>query len=153
MHQRLAHTRSGMAIVRDVLLFATLAAAVGANARADVLDRSLGCAAYAGDARAGELCTRLERGMQWTWMGHALPAPGWRITRDTLRRVWCEARLGPSDAPALRTLSRARDGRLEGAAGSLLHLIAQDEPENSILNAHHPQFVLRQGCGKDNLPR
>ena len=136
-----------MAFARNWSLLVMLAAGACAGARADVLERRLGCAAYAAEARAAELCQRLERGMQWTWFGHAIVAPGWRITWETLHKVWCEAGVGPPDAPALRLLARAREQRLAGAADSLLHLIEQDQPENSILNAKHPQYLLRSGCG------
>jgi FlaA1/EpsC-like NDP-sugar epimerase len=72
-------------------------------------------------------------------VGHAIIAPGWRLTWPGLRRVYCGQNIAAADIPALETLARAADWRLETGAANLLRLVAasggkSDEPETSIFN-------------------
>src|SRR4051812_30817916 len=67
--------------------------------------------------RAQSICWRLATEMRWTWMGHAIISPGWRVTFDTIRRTFCREHIDQSDLPALEVLRRmAQDWRAESAA-------------------------------------
>jgi hypothetical protein len=112
--------------------------------------RDLGCDRQPG--RAQEICRRLEREMQWTWMGHAIISPGWRVTFKTITRTYCAEHVGPADIPALQTLRQAtKDWRAESGADFLIRLIQNKdggggESMTSIFNAANPSFILRDGC-------
>ena len=69
-----------------------------------------------------------------------------------IRRVYCGQNIAAADIPALETLARAADWRLETGAANLLRLVAasggkSDEPETSIFNPQNPDYLLRGGCG------
>ena len=112
--------------------------------------RNLGCDKQSG--RAQEICRRLEREMQWTWTGHAIISPGWRVTFKSIARTYCADHVGPEDVPALQTLRQtAKDWRAESGADFLIRLIQnkdRDGPEDvtSIFNPANPSFILRDGC-------
>ncbi len=111
----------------------------------------LHCAAVS-DARAAVICHRLEQEMEWTWLGHAIIAPGWRVTFRSVKRTYCAEKVGMDDLPSLERLRRAtRDWRAELGADFLIRLVRNkdgggDEPANSIFNPDNPAFVLRGGC-------
>ena len=90
--------------------------------------------------------------MQWTWMGHAIIAPGWRLTAEGLAQVWCAARITDADLPALESLRHASmDWRLETAADDLMRIAKNrrgdgDEPETSIFHPKNAAYVLKAGC-------
>jgi hypothetical protein len=94
--------------------------------------------------------------MRWTWMGHAIVSPGWRMTWDGLRNVYCREHIGPADLPALDHLGRIAEGaggdwRLANGAESLVRLVqsargASTEPENSIFNPANRSYILAAGC-------
>jgi len=109
--------------------------------------RHLQCASITND-RAQVICRRLEDEMQWTWMGHAIISPGWRISFDGVAHVYCTENIGPSDFAALDVLKqRAKDWRAESGADMLLRLArGQDEPSTSLFNPSNPSFVLKDGC-------
>src|SRR5260221_14504225 len=84
--------------------------------------RNLGCDRQLG--RAQEICHRLEREMQWTWTGHAIISPGWRVTFKSVARTYCAERVGPKDIPALQTLRQtSKDWRAESGADFLIQLV------------------------------
>ena len=39
--------------------------------------------------RAREICQALENSLEWTWTGHAIISPSFRITIDGIRQVYC----------------------------------------------------------------
>jgi len=110
--------------------------------------RDLGCDQQRG--RAQEICRRLAREMQWTWMGHAVISPGWRVTFESVTRTYCAERVGPEDVQALKNLRRTtKDWRAESGADFLIRLVQnRDGGENitSIFNRAHPSFILKGGC-------
>ena len=110
--------------------------------------RDLGCDQQFG--RAQKICRRLEREMQWTWMGHAVISPGWRVTFESVARTCCAERVGPEDIPALQILrQKTKDWRAESGADSLIRLVQnRDGGENitSIFNPANPSFILKEGC-------
>jgi hypothetical protein len=113
--------------------------------------RDLNCAAVS-DVRAQAICRSLEREMQWTWLGHAIIAPGWRVGIETVRRTYCAENVSLRDVTSLETLRRStHDWRAELGAEFLIRLVRNkdgmgDEPENSIFNPKNPSFILKNGC-------
>jgi hypothetical protein len=92
--------------------------------------------------------------MQWTWMGHAIVSPGWRVTLDGLKRVYCREHVTTSDVPVLLQLSGANgrspgDWRLESGAADLLEILKQGDStvsETSIFNPRNSSYILKGGC-------
>jgi hypothetical protein len=89
--------------------------------------------------------------MEWTWMGHAIVSPGWRVTWNALRRVYCRAGIGAADVPVLEALKSGSDWRLRDGADGLTRIVrSRDgsavEPENSIFHPANPQYLLKDGC-------
>jgi hypothetical protein len=111
---------------------------------------NLGCDGQPG--RAEEICRRLEREMQWTWTGHAIISPGWRVTFKGIARTYCAEHVGPEDVPALQSLRETtKDWRAESGADFLIRLVQNKDgggSENitSIFNPANPSFILRDGC-------
>jgi len=115
-----------------------------------MISRDIGCAHFA-PGRAGTICGALAESMEWTWMGHAMIAPGWRVTWNALRQVYCREGISPVDLPALEYLKQGSDWRLDDGADGLIRLIGSAngraaEPENSIFNPANPQYILKRGC-------
>ncbi len=90
--------------------------------------------------------------MQWSWLGHAIIAPGWRVSLESVRRTYCGEHIGPQDIPALEVLRHAaKDWRAESGADFLLRLLrdkdgAGDEDVASVFNPANPSFLLKNGC-------
>ena len=85
-------------------------------------------------------------------MGHAIISPGWRVTWNALRRVYCLEKLSAADLAVLETLKKmGSDWRLEAGADYLIRLVTSRsgsayEPENSIFNPTNSQYILKNGC-------
>lgn len=115
-------------------------------------DRQLDCREY-GDSRAGEICRALTANMEYEWFGHAIIAPGYRVTFETARLVYCELKIAPADLPVLGELLQAEDWRLQNGADFLIRLATghdrhgTPEAEVSIFNPSHPEYILKEGCG------
>ena len=90
--------------------------------------------------------------MQWTWMGHAIVSPGWRISFESVLHTYCAENMGPQDIPALEALRQSRrNWRLESGAEILLRLVrnkdgAGDEDSNNVFNPANPNYILKGGC-------
>lgn len=114
-----------------------------------MISRDIGCANVAA-GRGREICQALSDSMEWTWMGHAIISPGWRVTWNALRRVYCREQLSAADLPALEAMKSGPDWRLEDGANDLIRLIGSRGPakesENSIFNPTNPQYILKDGC-------
>ncbi len=114
--------------------------------------RDIGCGRVP-DARGRSICDVVSASMEWTWFGHAIVSPGWRLTWDGLRRVYCREHVGVADLPVLKQLELAGgDWRLEDGATNLIRLVksdaeASDESETSIFNAKNPSYILKGGRG------
>jgi hypothetical protein len=119
--------------------------------------RDLKCASIP-DARAQVICRRLQQEMQWTWFGHAIIAPGWRVGFDSVRRTFCKEHIGLEDISALEVLRRStRDWRAELGADFLVRLVLNkdgngNEPVNSIFNPQNPAFILKKPCIDAHTP-
>ena len=85
--------------------------------------------------------------MEWTWFGHAIISPGWRVTWNGLRRVYCREKIGAADLKTLEHLRMSPDWRLQDGAADLIRLLSPaGEPENGIFNPNNSGYVLRGGC-------
>ena len=118
-----------------------------------MISRDIGCANVA-PGRAKTICQALSESMEWTWMGHAIISPGWRVTWNAVRQVYCRERINAADLPALEHLKQGSDWRLQDGADGLIRLIGSPsgrstEPENSIFNPANPQYILKGGCVGD----
>jgi hypothetical protein len=132
--------------------------AVLAWPRGRMASRDIGCA-QAAAGRGQEICRALSASMEWTWMGHAIVSPGWRVTWKALAHVWCAEQVTDADLPALEALSRASsDWRLAGGADDLIRIAKNrggngGEPENSIFNPKNPSYILKDGCPERQASR
>jgi hypothetical protein len=124
--------------------------------------RDIGCAAV-NPGRGRQICNAISESMQWTWMGHAIIAPGYRLTWSGLRRVYCREHITPADIPALEAMqrtsleamTRTSDWRLQSSADELIHLVNSSngqgtDSENSIFNPKNPEYILKHGCGSEH---
>jgi len=139
-------------IAISVLLAAILVAGALAIVWPDrkMISRDIGCATVSPE-RAKIICQDLSESMEWTWMGHAIISPGWRVTWNGLRQVYCRQRPDAADLPALEYLKRGSDWRLQDGADGLIRLVGSTsgpahESENSIFNPANPQYILKGGC-------
>jgi hypothetical protein len=144
---------------RRIAIFVLIAAVAIAVALAKVwpdkkmISRDIGCATVI-PGRAKTICQALSESMEWTWMGHAIISPGWRVTWNGLRQVYCREKPNPADLPSLEYLKRGSDWRLQDGADGLIRLIGSTsgpahEPENSIFNPANSQYILKGGCMGD----
>jgi hypothetical protein len=140
------------AIGVSVWLFGAAAATCDASpGQTNMTSRDLGCAAVS-DIRASVICRRLQREMQWTWTGHAIISPGWRVTFRSVVRTYCGEKVGSKDVKSLEALRRSStDWRTESGADFLLRLVrnldgSAHEDAGSIFNAHNPSYILKDGC-------
>ena len=136
-----------------VLLASGLTAAMLAMIWPDkrMVSRDIGCEAVA-SARGKQICTSLSKSMEWTWLGHAIVSPGWRVTWKSLGTVYCRQKINAADLPALEAMRMSSDWRLQDGADNLIRLVQSStgltsEPENSIFNPANPQYLLKNGCG------
>jgi len=73
--------------------------------------------------------------MEWTWTGHAIISPGYRVTWESLRRVFCSLHIDSRDTRGLVHLvvwyrkGEWNDSRLEDGATSLLKLLGKSALE------------------------
>jgi hypothetical protein len=115
-----------------------------------MVSRDIGCAQVHSE-RGNDICNALSASMEWTWMGHAIVSPGWRVTWAGLGRVYCREKIVVADLPVLEALKRGSDWRLQDGADDLIRLVSSisgngTESENSIFNPKHPDYILKNGC-------
>jgi hypothetical protein len=115
-----------------------------------MISRDIGCENVA-PGRARTICQALSESMEWTWTGHAIISPGWRVSWNALDEVYCRERINAADLPALENLKQGSDWRLQDGADGLIRLIGSAsgraaEPENSIFNPANPQYILKGRC-------
>jgi hypothetical protein len=118
-----------------------------------MISRDIGCAKVP-TGRGSEICRALSDSMEWTWMGHAIISPGWRVTWNALRRVYCREKIDAADLTALEAMKAGSDWRLQDGADELIRLVGSrggttDEPGNSIFNPKNPYYILKDGCLED----
>lgn len=115
-----------------------------------MVSRDIGCARVH-SGRGNQICNALSNSMEWTWMGHAIISPGWRMTWIGLGRVYCREKIVAADLPELEALKRGSDWRLQDGADSLIRLNSSKsnngaEAETSIFNSKNPDYILKNGC-------
>lgn len=145
-----------MSVSKLSVFFIVIAATVVAIAvvcwpDANMASRDIGCV-KAPPGRRSNICNALSAGMEWTWLGHAIVSPGWRLTWAGLRRVYCQENITAGDLPVLESLKKGLDWRLQDGADGLIRLISSGgghaEPENSIFNPQNPNYILKNGCDR-----
>jgi hypothetical protein len=67
---------------------------------ASLYSRNLPCKDWTA-TRGNEICRTLEREMEWTWTGHAVFSPSFRVTFETVRRTYCIISVSGQDTAAL----------------------------------------------------
>ncbi len=114
-------------VVIPALLIASVIALVLAMSWPDqkMISRDIGCAKVA-HGRGSEICRALSDSMEWTWMGHAIISPGWRVTGSAVRRVYCSEKISSADVTVLETLKSGSDWRLQGGADDLIRLVGSN---------------------------
>jgi hypothetical protein len=65
-----------------------------------LLRRDLACENISA-GRSQELCRALAKNMDWTWTGHAILSPSFRVTISGTRRIHCQQPITPDDTLAL----------------------------------------------------
>jgi len=137
--------------IGGLLLGLTISGRDAWAARTNILSRDLGCPGVP-DERGRMICRRLQQEMEWTWTGHAILSPGWRVTFQSVRRTFCAAGISDRDISALEALQQTtRDWRAQSGADFLLRLLRNSngsahEDVNSIFNAANPSYLLSGGC-------
>jgi hypothetical protein len=121
------------------------------HAEINMVSRDLQCDAVR-HARGRAICRRLQQEMQWTWTGHVIISPGWRVTFQTVRRTYCLEKIGVRDIAALESMQRAaKDWRAEDGAEFLLRLVRNRDGSGredlaSIFNPKNSSYILKDGC-------
>jgi hypothetical protein len=67
---------------------------------ASLYSRNLSCKDWTA-SRDNEICRTLEREMEWMWTGHAILAPSFRVTFETVRKTYCAISVSSQDTAAL----------------------------------------------------
>jgi len=75
-----------------------------------IYSRDLGCEQKFVD-RGLEICRALEREMDWTWKGHAIISPSYRITFESVGRVFCQLPISAEDTTILVDMALSSDSR------------------------------------------
>ncbi len=76
--------------------------------------RNLSCDSWTAP-REQEICKALAREMQWTWTGHAIISPSFRVTFDTVKQVYCALSVSPQDIQALVNMIVALERKPDGS--------------------------------------
>jgi hypothetical protein len=118
-----------------------------------MISRDIGCAKVTSE-RGKELCQAVSDSMEWTWTGHAIISPGWRVTWDGVGRVYCREKISDADIAVLESMKQGSDWRLQDSADDLRRLVSNrsgkaSEDENSIFNPKNPHYILKDGCKGD----
>jgi hypothetical protein len=131
--------RIRVAACSGVLLF------MGCSLSAEHRAEELRCGRYK-DPRSVEICRTIAEEMEWSLMGHAAPAPGYKTTIQTSVRVYCRLGLAKNDVEALKPLVDTNPW-VSSAAEDLLELLgARPASEVSVFNPEHRDYVLKGGC-------
>ena len=118
---------SGIFLPAALLLFlAPLPAAAGS-----LYSRDLVCQQQPSD-RAKKICRALERELEWTWKGHAIISPSYRMTIDGERRVFCQLPITVKDVIVLVNMAldsvfgdNMSQAQIDNGSRSLLKLLGQ----------------------------
>ena len=93
--------------------------------------RNLACENQS-SVRAKEVCRALEPALEWTWLGHAIVSPSYRMKTERVVNVYCSLPITADDIPALvdmAIVSQFTDGmrqaQINNGVLSLLSLLGQ----------------------------
>ena len=96
-----------------------------------LLRRDLACGQLSA-GRGQEICRLVARNMDWTWTGHAIVSPSFRVGFAGARRTFCQAPITPEDTGDLIGIVLAnytRSGmvasQLNNGARALLYLLGE----------------------------
>ena len=108
--------------MRKVAWSGFTSAFVLAVANADALDslysRNLSCSRFSAP-RERQLCEALEREMEWTWTGHAIIAPSFRVTFATVKKVYCVLSVTAQDTPSLVRMVVQTERKTDGTMADM----------------------------------
>lgn len=132
--------------MRALILFALPCFAPAALASDALLARNLQCDEEA-KPRAQAICRALEREMHWVWTGHAIIAPSFRVTFESMRDVFCRLPVRPEDTTALVEMALKhwhgdigmRNAQLQNGAFGLLYLLGPD----ALTHFPEPEMVAK----------
>src|SRR5579871_5350219 len=127
------------------------------SAFASPFSRNIGCAQITG-AREREICKSVSDALEWEWFGHAIIAPGWRVTYQTARDAYCKIHIVAADLPLLDGLKNKPvngDWRLATGSGYLARILKStdgtgNEPAWSVFSTDNPRYILKGGCSGSN---
>jgi hypothetical protein len=109
--------------MRKLAWSASFSLFVFATASADVLDslyrRNLSCRPRFSAPRARQICEALEREMEWTWSGHAIIAPSFRVTFATVKKVYCVLSVTAQDTPSLVRMIVQTERKTDGTMADM----------------------------------
>lgn len=97
-------------------------------------------------ARMSEICSTLEKHLEYESFGHAIVSFGYRATFNTARKAWCELTPTQSDANVLKNME------MNGIDGAwmLWNLLdsqtSLDPTQYGILNMRGSDSILKGGC-------
>ena len=57
--------------------------------------------------------------MEWTWTGHAIVAPSFRVTFDTVKKVYCALSVSAQDTPSLVNMVVRTERKADGAMADM----------------------------------
>lgn len=127
--------RLGLAVCCGVLL------SMGCSMSGEHRAEELGCARQA-NPRTVQICRAIADEMEFELMGHVVPAPGYKVTSQTLVRVYCRLGLSKNDEAALKRLTGVGP-----AADHLLELVgAVSVDRGTIFHPQNPSYLLKDGC-------
>ena len=81
---------------------------------ASLYSRDLFCKDWTA-SRGNEICRTLEREMEWTWTGHAIFSPSFRVTFETVRKTYCAISVSSQDTAALIDMVLAVERKTDGS--------------------------------------
>lgn len=149
-----------MKILLSIILFLLLLATYACAAPTPPLgSRDIGCDKIK-QKRENDICQSISRNLSWTWTGHAIISPGWRLGWDGLRTVYCEMNVNDEDLPILRpwapggeyNMNNDIDPRLRFGFEGLVRLLDNKDGKSTDHSILHPvygdSYLLKDGCPK-----
>jgi len=93
-------------------------AVANACALDSLYSRNLSCSRFSAP-RERQLCEALEREMEWTWTGHAIIAPSFRVTFATVKKVYCALSVAAHDTPSLVRMVVLTERKTDGTMADM----------------------------------
>ena len=115
-----------------IVLLVSLTAAPAHSA--GIYSRNLNCSRW-GEKSFHTICEALERELEWTWTGHAIVSPSFRMTAQGAKRAYCGLPVTASMTPSLvrmvidvegAYLDNMRDTQLANGLRYLLYMLGNE---------------------------